>query len=516
MLWSSGQIRLWFLKHRIFVAEITILSVFLLWGMDYNIIKYCLQHMSPFLFISFSYGFGLIFSIVGLYQHVKVKYWKESILVGLCMCSFSILQVFALNNTMISKTAFYATLDIPVTALIEFILFGKLDMNDRIGVVCSLLGAFLLSWDGHAISPNIGDWYSIAACIPSSIYFIACTHYSQNDSKYTLSLGQLIIPCLVCLILSPIFETSYVQWSYRLLCGLVVTGILSCGLAIYLLTWAQIYTSPTRTVIMGAPEPVFAAIVAYIVFGETFPSYLNIIGCILMIVGILSPVLFNACFMNSTVRIDHNIGIETSNMMQYTALPGQERVVRDKENEKEKKDFYDIINTSTPSLSYTMSRRAVVNHTETIINNIDNDTESDIMSKLDIQLTSDPIILEDALESQRARDKEKEYGTNNVISRLFSGFISAHPITSTTPSSECTDEISSAISGYIPPPLHLLNESDNVREEHNMLENVDNNVDKNSRSDSSDRSDSEQGVFVLDGVEKNDSSDEETEIVLNL
>eukprot|EP01041_Mallomonas_annulata_P004783 gene4783-9516_t len=258
--------------------------VFFLWGTNYNVIKFCLKSMSPILFIACSFGSGALVATIGLYKYIKFKYLLPAVITGICICLAYTLQVFSLSQTLVGKTAFYATLDIPITALIEC-TFRKIEMHEYIGIICTLIGAFLLSWDGQSISPNHGDWLSIFACIPSSLYFIACSHYSNNESQASLCVGQLVITAIVCAIFSPILETPVIIWRWELGVGLLITGCLSCGIALFVLTWAQMYTTPTRTVIIGAPEPVFAALFAFILYNEHFSSYLNIIGCILMLLA---------------------------------------------------------------------------------------------------------------------------------------------------------------------------------------------------------------------------------------
>jgi len=267
------------------------MAVFLLWGLNFTAMKVCLEYSSPLVFSSLSFGAGALAIVYGTYKDIRFKYWEGALVVGLSMCASSAMQAYALNHTLVAKTAFYAILDIPITAVIEF-QSRYLDRGEIFGVICAVLGAFLLSWNGQSISPNIGDWYSIGACLPSSIYFVACDHYSTAESKTSLCMGQLLVTTIVCAVISPALEIPRLELDWVLLGGLVITGCLSCGVALFVLTWAQIYTTPTRTCIIGAPEPVFAAIVAYFVYGERLDSYVNVIGGLFLLLALLSPVLF--------------------------------------------------------------------------------------------------------------------------------------------------------------------------------------------------------------------------------
>ena len=274
-----------------FAAEIAIMAVYLLWGLNFTATKVCLEYTSPLVFSSLSFAAGGLVVICQLYKNLRWCDWEGAFVVGLCMCVSSAMQAFALNHTLVAKTAFYSTLDIPITAIME-LNTRYLDKGEIFGVFCSVIGAFLLSWNGVSVAPNLGDWFSILACIPSSIYFIACAHYTTPDSKASLCIGQLVVTAIVCGALAPVLETPVFTLDWRLLFGLIITGCLSCGAALFVLTWAQMFTTPTRAVIIGAPEPVFAAIIAYLLYGEQFDSLWNIIGALFLLLGLISPAIF--------------------------------------------------------------------------------------------------------------------------------------------------------------------------------------------------------------------------------
>ena len=51
------------------------------------------------------------------------------------------------------------------------------------------------------------------------------------------------------------------------------------------------YTTATRAVIIGAPEPVFAAVAAYLLYDEGMFSVVNYLGAALMLAGVLFPLV---------------------------------------------------------------------------------------------------------------------------------------------------------------------------------------------------------------------------------
>jgi drug/metabolite transporter (DMT)-like permease len=65
-----------------------------------------------------------------------------------------------------------------------------------------------------------------------------------------------------------------------------VTGLLATALAFYVQTWAQQYSSPTRTALIFSTEPVFAWVTSYLVLREGL-SGRGIFGALLILAGIL-------------------------------------------------------------------------------------------------------------------------------------------------------------------------------------------------------------------------------------
>ena len=59
------------------------------------------------------------------------------------------------------------------------------------------------------------------------------------------------------------------RWSAGVWVALAVTSLLATALAFAIQTWAQQYSSPTRTALIFSLEPVFAWVTSYILLGRT-------------------------------------------------------------------------------------------------------------------------------------------------------------------------------------------------------------------------------------------------------
>ena len=81
-------------------------------------------------------------------------------------------------------------------------------------------------------------------------------------------------------------EPVRIQWSLPLIGALAVTSLFATALAFFLQTWAQRWTSPTRTALIFAMEPVFAWITSFLLLGEVL-SGRGTLGALLILGGVL-------------------------------------------------------------------------------------------------------------------------------------------------------------------------------------------------------------------------------------
>ena len=65
-------------------------------------------------------------------------------------------------------------------------------------------------------------------------------------------------------------EPVHVQWSPMVLVALAVTSLFATALAFSVQTWAQRWTSPTRTALIFSLEPVFAWITSFLCWARCF------------------------------------------------------------------------------------------------------------------------------------------------------------------------------------------------------------------------------------------------------
>jgi drug/metabolite transporter (DMT)-like permease len=100
-------------------------------------------------------------------------------------------------------------------------------------------------------------------------------------------------------------EPARVEWTANVWVALVVTSLLATALAFSVQTWAQRWSSPTRTALIFSMEPVFAWATSYVLAGEVL-SRRGTLGAVLILSGILLVEF-------KPVRFQRNRKLETRN-----------------------------------------------------------------------------------------------------------------------------------------------------------------------------------------------------------
>jgi drug/metabolite transporter (DMT)-like permease len=139
---------------------------------------------------------------------------------------------------------------------------------------------------------NRGDLLTLACAVAFACHLVTVGYYSQRERTEAVALGQ--IACAAILSgLALTFEPPRAQWSRAVWLALALTAVFATATAFALQTWAQRYTTATRTALIFALEPVVALVAAVSLGGEVLTVY-AVAGGALILTGILAVELKGA------------------------------------------------------------------------------------------------------------------------------------------------------------------------------------------------------------------------------
>ena len=200
-----------------------------------------------------------------------------------------ILQTFGLKYTTAGNSGFLTGLYIVLVPLIGAALLRKRPTGREIaGILIATAGMVVMTLPTLLanFSINRGDFLTLACAVAFAFHLVTVGHYSQRRKTEALALGQ--IACAAILSGSSLWlEPRHIVWSRTVITAILLTAVFATAAAFALQTWAQRYTTPTRTALIFALEPVVALVTAVLIGGESVTLY-AVAGGALILAGILA------------------------------------------------------------------------------------------------------------------------------------------------------------------------------------------------------------------------------------
>lgn len=268
-----------------------LVAVALIWGATFVLVKTALADISTLLFLTLRFTFASAALAVIFRKQLTARSARASIrggvFAGLCLFSGYILQTFGLKYTTPGKAGFLTGLYIPLVPLMGSFVYRKAPQkSEMLGIVAAFAGMALMTVQSDLLKIGAGDLLILACAFAFACHILALGHFAKNSNSGALTMVQIgtgaVVGGLTCWWVEP----AQAQWTPEVWIALAVTSLLATALAFYVQTWAQQYSSPTRTALIFSLEPVFAWIVSYFLTGEVL-SMRGGLGAVLILSGIL-------------------------------------------------------------------------------------------------------------------------------------------------------------------------------------------------------------------------------------
>ncbi|MDQ2776442.1 MAG: DMT family transporter [Acidobacteriota bacterium] len=276
-------------------ADLLLALVALLWGSTFVVVKDVLGDISTMYFLALRFAVASLCLFVILLPALRragaTAVWRGlrgGFVAGIFLWLGFLLQTFGLRYTTAGNSGFITGLYIVLVPLIAAAAYRRWPKAPELGGVgIAAIGMTLLTLPSlHGGSQfNVGDLLTAACAVAFAIHLLLLGYFSQRERFEAVALGQIVCACVLSTLSLPI-EHPAVIWSGRVFVAILVTGLFATALAFTLQSWAQQYTTPTRTAVILALEPVFALATAVLVGGEAL-TVSSVAGGALILGGIL-------------------------------------------------------------------------------------------------------------------------------------------------------------------------------------------------------------------------------------
>jgi drug/metabolite transporter (DMT)-like permease len=252
-------------------AQISLLLITLLWGTSFVIVKDSLGYASPlwFLFLRFSLASGVLLMV---YPRILLGLTRasmyRSMVVGVLLYAGFALQTTGLLHTTPSKSAFITGCAVPLVPLLNFVIFRvPFRKSVAIGILLAIGGLYLLTRpDLSAL--NRGDVLTLGCAVAFAFQIIFIGRYASHMPYQDLAVFQIFWALVLSLPLAVLLESPSLYYPPRVFASLAYLAIFCSALAFLVQTRAQRHVSASRTALIFALEPVFAAFASLLLWDE--------------------------------------------------------------------------------------------------------------------------------------------------------------------------------------------------------------------------------------------------------
>jgi drug/metabolite transporter (DMT)-like permease len=267
----------------------------LIWGATFVMVKRALADASTLLFLTIRFAtaafvLALIFrrdwrrDLLASNLGVSIR---GGVLAGLCLFGGYVFQTVGLRYTTPSKAAFLTGFTTPMVAVLSSIVYRRAPQwIEMLGVATAFLGMALMTIPSDRFQIGAGDLIVSACAVAYAFHVLVTGRFASQANMGVFITTQIATGAAVGAATFWWAEPVRIHWSVPLIVALAVTSLLATALGFSIQTWAQRWSSPTRTALFFTLEPVFAWITSYLLVGELF-SGRAALGAALILGGVL-------------------------------------------------------------------------------------------------------------------------------------------------------------------------------------------------------------------------------------
>lgn len=271
-------------------VDLALVFVAFVWGTTFVLVKQALSDVSTLLFLTLRFGiasFALAILLRREHRPALGRSIRAGMLAGLFLFAGYVLQTFGLKYTSPAKTGFLTGLYIPLVPVLGAMVYRRLpQLSEAAGIACAFAGMMLMTFQREITTIAVGDMLVILCAVAYAFHILVLGHFAPGSSAEIVSLVQIATAGVLSALSFWWAEPIHITWSPAVWVAIAVTSLLATALAFSIQTWAQQRTSPTRTALIFALEPLFAWATSYVVAGEVL-GLRGIIGAVLILAGII-------------------------------------------------------------------------------------------------------------------------------------------------------------------------------------------------------------------------------------
>ena len=263
------------------------------WGSTFVIVKGAVSHSSVLQFLSWRFLVASALLIAfrpRALARLDRQAWARGVALGMVLAGGYILQTYGLRHTTAAISGFLTGLQVVFTPVLGWLLLRhRAAPRTWVAVGVATIGLAIISLRGVAIGP--GELLTLASAAAFALQIVGTGRWSNRQDAYGLAVVQLMTVAVVTTVAAAPSGLSLPDTA-GLWGAVAATAVAATAFAFAVQSWAQVHLSATSASVVFTTEPVFAALVAWLV-GEPIGPAVAIGGALvvasMLVLGLGSP-----------------------------------------------------------------------------------------------------------------------------------------------------------------------------------------------------------------------------------
>lgn len=275
-----------------------------IWGTSFVWQSEAGQHVAAFTFNALRFGIGALVLIpvicflprteAGDRGDTRMNVLPAGILCGAALFAASSLQQAGITAGVPGgKAGFVTALYIVLVPILSIFIKKRVGKAIWIGVALAVVGLYFLCIPQNGFFVGYADILVLLSAFAYAVHILAVDHFAQDTDGICLSAVQFASASMFSAVAMSVSERPDDAALLPALRPIILSGVLSCGMAFTLQTIGQKGINPTLASLIMSLESLVAVIAGWLILGDAL-SGREIAGCALMSAAIVIAQLSTA------------------------------------------------------------------------------------------------------------------------------------------------------------------------------------------------------------------------------
>ncbi len=267
-----------------------LLLIYLIWGMNWVVMKTANTFFPPITFVAYRFLFGAVVLLsVWLWLRLplpKKKYWPWIFLTGVLQMGLNNIAAQTSMLTLGAGMVSVLNYSMPVFAAVmaHFLLGEKLTWRKGIGIILALAGMAVLM-DVHAGGSITAILIGLLSAVFWGLASIFVKLKLSDVNAISLTTWQMVCASLTLLVYTTIEPQGPVIWNKESILCLLYNGVLASALAFFLWSWILQHIEVSKASVAVLAVPIVGVVGDIICLGEPMTLHI-LLGMLMIMAGI--------------------------------------------------------------------------------------------------------------------------------------------------------------------------------------------------------------------------------------